>query len=220
MTDQRPTPGWYPAPHAGGEQRYWDGSAWAAPGVTPPSQPKKSRKGLWITLGIIGGVIVLGGIGSALGLGGDDSDDPAPAAVQSEEPEPQTEAEDEEPIAQDEQAEPEAEEPQVEEAEPEPAEPELTLGQENAIGKAESYLGIMGFSRDGLIDQLEFDGFTTEEATFAVDEVAPDWNAEAAEKAQSYIDIMEFSRQGLIDQLVFDGFTQEQAEHGASAVGY
>ncbi|WP_162893187.1 Ltp family lipoprotein [Microbacterium halotolerans] len=219
MTDQQPTPGWYPAPHANGENRYWDGSKWLEPATDAagsPEQPKKSRKGLWITLSIIGGVIVLGGIGGALGLGDDPDDDATPAASQTDEPtqEPTQEPNDE-PAAQD-----EAEEPEPEEPEPEPEKPSLTVGQENAVGKAETYLDLMGFSRDGLIEQLEFDGFTTEEATFAVDNVAPDWNKEAAEKAESYIDLMEFSRQGLIDQLVFDGFTQEQAEHGASTVGY
>ncbi len=28
MTDPTPAPGWYPAPHANNEQRYWDGTQW------------------------------------------------------------------------------------------------------------------------------------------------------------------------------------------------
>lgn len=28
MSDQLPPPGWYPAPHANNEQRYWDGAQW------------------------------------------------------------------------------------------------------------------------------------------------------------------------------------------------
>lgn len=99
-------------------------------------------------------------------------------------------------------------------------EPELTMGQKNAIDKAESYLDFMAFSRQGLIEQLEYEGFSTEDATFAVDNIEVDWNEQAALKAESYLEFSSFSRQGLIDQLLFEGFTQEQAEYGVSAVGY
>ena len=113
------------------------------------------------------------------------------------------------------EAEPEAEPT----PEPEP-EPELTLGQQNAIDSAESYLSFTAFSRTGLIDQLEFEGFSTEDATFAVDSLDIDWNEQAALTAEDYLDLMSFSRQSLLDQLLFEGFTQEQAEYGVSAVGY
>lgn len=96
----------------------------------------------------------------------------------------------------------------------------VTTGQRNALSKANQYLSIMAFSHSGLISQLEFEGYTTEEATYGADNCGADWNEQAAKKAQNYIDIMPFSRQGLIDQLKFDGFTQSQAEYGVSAVGY
>ena len=99
-------------------------------------------------------------------------------------------------------------------------EPDLTMGQINAIDSAESYLRFMGFSRQGLIDQLEFEGYSTDEATFAVDYLNIDWNEQAAIVAESYLDFSSFSRQGLIDQLLYEGFTQEQAEYGVNAVGY
>lgn len=114
---------------------------------------------------------------------------------------------------------PAEEAPTQSEAPAEPAAPEMTLEQQNAVAKGEQYLAIMGFSRSGLIAQLEFEGFPVEVATFAVDTIAPDWNAEAAEKAQQYLDTMAFSRQALIDQLVFDGFTPEEAEFGVTQVG-
>lgn len=94
------------------------------------------------------------------------------------------------------------------------------MGELNALEKALSYLNYTSFSRSGLIDQLEYEGFSTEEATYGVDNCGADWNEQAAKKAQSYLDYSSFSRQGLIDQLVFEGFTQEQAEYGVSAVGY
>ena len=99
-------------------------------------------------------------------------------------------------------------------------EPAASMGGLNALEKALSYLNYTSFSRSGLIDQLEYEGFSTEEATYGVDNCGADWNEQAAKKAQSYLDYSSFSRQGLIDQLVFEGFTQEQAEYGVSAVGY
>ena len=105
-------------------------------------------------------------------------------------------------------------------AKTEPEEKNATTGEINALEKALSYLNYTSFSRSGLIEQLEFEGFSTEEATYGVDNCGADWNEQAAKKAQSYLDYSSFSRQGLIDQLVFEGFTQEQAEYGVSAVGY
>ena len=98
--------------------------------------------------------------------------------------------------------------------------PALTLSQENAIDKAQSYLDFSAFSRQGLIDQLVFEDFAVEDATFAVDTIAVDWNEQAAKKAQSYLDFSSFSRQGLIDQLTFEGFSAEQAEYGVTRVGF
>lgn len=95
-----------------------------------------------------------------------------------------------------------------------------TISQQNALRKAEDYLSIMAFSRSGLIDQLQFEGFPEEDAVYAVDNCGADWNEQAAKKARDYLDIMGFSRDGLISQLVFDGFTQEQAEYGVTQVGY
>ncbi len=95
-----------------------------------------------------------------------------------------------------------------------------TLGELNALIKAESYLSIMAFSREGLIDQLEFEGFTNEESVYGVDNTNADWYEQAALKAKSYLDINGFSREGLIDQLEFEGFTSEEAEYGVQAVGY
>lgn len=96
----------------------------------------------------------------------------------------------------------------------------ISLERQNALRAAKNYLSVMPFSYSGLIEQLEYEGYSTEDATYAADNCGADWNEQAALKAQSYIDMTSFSRQGLIDQLIFEGFTQEQAEYGVSAVGY
>jgi len=95
----------------------------------------------------------------------------------------------------------------------------LTTAQENAKRKAESYLEMSGFSRSGLIEQLQFEGFTVNDAKRAIDSMNVNWNTEAEQKAKSYIELSGFSRSGLIEQLIFEGFTKTQAAHGANSVG-
>ncbi|EOM77723.1 hypothetical protein DW322_00590 [Rhodococcus rhodnii] len=100
---------------------------------------------------------------------------------------------------------------------PAPTEPQVSAGQRNALRSAEQYLQFTAFSRSGLIDQLAFEGFSTEDATYAADTVTVDWNEQAARSAEQYLDFTSFSRSGLVDQLVFEGFTAAQAEYGADA---
>lgn len=94
-----------------------------------------------------------------------------------------------------------------------------TKAQENAVKKAKSYLNVMAFSRNGLIKQLEYEGFTNEEAVYGVDNISVDWNEQAVKKAKSYLDLMAFSKSGLISQLEYEGFTYEQAVYGAEQNG-
>jgi flagellar biosynthesis GTPase FlhF len=96
---------------------------------------------------------------------------------------------------------------------------EGTVSQQNALRSAQNYLDFQAFSHSGLIKQLEFEEYSTEDATWAVDRVEVDWNEQAAKSAQNYLDFQGFSRQGLIDQLIFEGFTPKQAEYGVSQTG-
>jgi hypothetical protein len=89
-------------------------------------------------------------------------------------------------------------------------------GKSNAQRSAENYLDTTAFSRKGLIDQLELEGYTTAEAVAGVDAVSVNWNEQAAKKAADYLDTQAFSRSGLIDQLEFEGFTTAQAQYGVS----
>ena len=78
---------------------------------------------------------------------------------------------------------------------------------------------VMAFSYSGLIGQLEFEGYTNEEAAYGADNCGADWNEQALRKSQSYLDITSFSYTGLVGQLEFDGFTHEQAIYGADNCG-
>ena len=100
-----------------------------------------------------------------------------------------------------------------------PALPLSPASQQNAVQKAKDYLGYDAFSRQGLIKQLEYDHFSTEDAAFAVDSITVDWNEQAAKKAKNYLGYDAFSHDGLINQLEYDGFTPAQAEFGVAAAG-
>ncbi len=95
-----------------------------------------------------------------------------------------------------------------------------SMGETNALKKALLYLEISAFSYDGLVEQLEYDGFSHSEAVYGVDNCGADWYEQAVKKAYSYLDIMPFSRSGLIAQLEFEGFTHEQALYGVEQNGY
>lgn len=97
--------------------------------------------------------------------------------------------------------------------------PSVTASQRNALKKAHSYLDFTAFSYQGLIEQLEYEKFSHEDAVYAADNCGANWNEQAAKKAQSYLDFTSFSRDGLIEQLEYEGFTHEQAVYGVDSVG-
>ena len=98
---------------------------------------------------------------------------------------------------------------------PEPEKNTTTAGQRNALKKANSYLKYSNFSYQGLVEQLEYEKFSHEDAVYAVDHCGADWNEQALGKAKSYLDYSAFSYTGLISQLEYEGFTAEQAAYGA-----
>jgi hypothetical protein len=140
-------------------------------------------------------------VGIASGCGGDDTSSPAAQATTTEKaPAPPP--------------------PPPPPPPPEPEAPEETAGQQNARESAEAYLDTAPFSRSGLIKQLKYEGYSTADATYAVNAVSPNWNEQAAKAAQAYLDTSSFSRSGLIQQLKYEGYTQAQAEYGARKAGF
>lgn len=97
-----------------------------------------------------------------------------------------------------------------------------TMGEQNALKSAKAYLALgSGFSRQGLIDQLKFEGFTDSEAEYAVKNCGADWKQEAVKCAAAYLDLdFGFSKSKLIEQLEYEGFTHDQAVYGVEQNGY
>lgn len=89
-----------------------------------------------------------------------------------------------------------------------------TTGMRNALKAAKNYLSVMPFSYEGLIEQLEYEGYSHSEAVYGADNCGADWYEQAVKAAKNYLDIMPFSRSGLIEQLEYEGYTHDQAVYG------
>lgn len=95
-----------------------------------------------------------------------------------------------------------------------------TTSQANAKRLASDYIRLMPFSRKGLINQLEFEGFSTSDAEYGVDATGTNWRNQAVKMAANYLDLMAFSKQSLIDQLVFEGFSEADSTYAVEQNGF
>lgn len=102
---------------------------------------------------------------------------------------------------------------------PTPAPVPMTSGQSSALSRARSYLKSSAFSHGGLVNQLEYEEFSNEDAVFAADNCGADWNEQALKKAKSYLKSSAFSYSGLLSQLAFEQFTSDEAAYGADNCG-
>ena len=65
-------------------------------------------------------------------------------------------------------------------------------GNEGALAKAKSYLNSSAFSYEGLIEQLEYEGFTETEAKYGVDNCGANWKAQALKKNKVIFEFVSF----------------------------
>ena len=99
-----------------------------------------------------------------------------------------------------------------------------TQSELNALSKAQSYSDRQYMSKKGLYQQLTSqygEGFTAEEAQYAIEHVKADWKYNALQKAQSYSDRQYMSKKGLYQQLTSqygEGFTAEEAQYAIDNV--
>lgn len=106
------------------------------------------------------------------------------------------------------------------------AAPVGTVSEQSAQQAAQGYLDSgIGFSRASLTAQLDSaygNGFSKADATWAVNNLNADWNAQAVVAAKGYMSMGGFSRASLIAQLTSaygNQFTHAQAVYAAHAVG-
>ena len=95
----------------------------------------------------------------------------------------------------------------------------MSPGETNAVQKAKDYLEVMHFSHDGLVEQLEFEGFSYSEAVYGADHCGADWYKQAEGKAKDYLETMHFSYDGLVNQLEYEGFSYDEAVYGVNHCG-
>lgn len=89
---------------------------------------------------------------------------------------------------------------------------------EAALEEAKSYLRSSAFSRSGLIEQLKYEGYSEENATYAVDNVGADWAEQALLAAQDYVDVTAISNEHLYNMMSYEGFTDDQTDYAMANV--
>lgn len=102
----------------------------------------------------------------------------------------------------------------------EPTKPQVPADHKSALAKAKTYSSTMNMSKKGIYNQLTstIEGFSTEAAQYAIDNVQADWNANALAKAKSYQSLQNMSPNAIKTQLTsqFEGFTEEEANYAIS----
>lgn len=91
-----------------------------------------------------------------------------------------------------------------------------TSERSQATSMAKSYLRSQGFSKPGLIEQLEYEGFSHSAAVWGASHAGANWLTQAVLVARSYLRSQAFSPSGLREQLEYEGFTRYQAAFGVS----
>lgn len=266
--------GWYPAPDGSGAQWYWDGAQWQQPhaGATAPAvvpgadsaaaPPKGKHTGRNVTLGIVGGIVVIlvisaiaGGTHPTKRAAAEkpatiatpakthaSASAPAPAPVTVPDVTGQTAGDAAAALTAAGLVPSYAGDDSQTVASTQPAaggtalqgstvtltlNPAATVGQQQALLSAQEYLSDgQGFSQAKLLEQLTSSygaGFPQADAQWAIAQLNPDWNAQAANSAKGYMRVGGYSKQALYDQLTSsygEGFTPDQANYALTQVGY
>ncbi len=95
----------------------------------------------------------------------------------------------------------------------------VTTGEKNALKSAKQYMEFTSFSYSGLIEQLEYEGFSSKEAKYGAEHCGADWKQQAVKSAKNYLEFTAFSYTGLIEQLEYEGYSSEEAKYGVDRSG-
>lgn len=98
--------------------------------------------------------------------------------------------------------------------------PQLTTMQ---IGARQAAITLLNYdkpySRKGLIEELEYEGYIYGDAATAVDGLNVNWGNQAKDMAKNYLRLDAFSKTGLVQQLEEEGFSHEDAVYGVKNSG-
>ena len=84
--------------------------------------------------------------------------------------------------------------------------------EKEIIKTAQGYVTSSHMSYDGIVKQLEYEGYSYDEATYGAEYCGADWKEQAVKAAKSYMSIFpEFTKDKLVEQLEHDGFSNENA---------
>lgn len=90
-----------------------------------------------------------------------------------------------------------------------------TSEEKAGLRRAVDYSDTMHLSKQGIYEQLIYDGFSTETSQYVIDNMVGDWNHNALMRAKSYQSDMNMSNNDIYNQLTSsaDGFTPDQANY-------
>jgi hypothetical protein len=101
----------------------------------------------------------------------------------------------------------------------------MTSSEQQAVDAAQGYLQLgTGFSAYSLLNQLTSsagNSFSQSDAQFAINDLSPNWDAQAVDAAKGYLQLGGFSSTSLAQQLTSDdgnGFTAAQADYAVAQV--
>lgn len=97
---------------------------------------------------------------------------------------------------------------------------DVTPAQRAALYAAKQRLSRTPYSRQGLLQCLEQDGYAPLDAAYAADHCGADWERQAVRCVRLYLSERPFPLRQLLAQLMEAGFTESQARYGASKNGY
>ena len=95
------------------------------------------------------------------------------------------------------------------------------LNRDKAMESAEKHLNAENeaYSRNGLIDKLQSEGFSNTDATYAADNSNADWEEQALKSAEHHMQNETHSYNDLISVLENEKFTNDEAVYGADFCG-
>ena len=92
--------------------------------------------------------------------------------------------------------------------------------EEKIVERAKEYLEVFYFSENDLKEQLEFEGFQSDDVSDALAKLSVDWRQQALSAAKEYLDRNPVTMKGELFNLLTlaKGFTDEDAQYAVDSI--